>query len=291
MPEVRTIAEGLGFTEGPLWTADERLFVVSVSRGLVLDVELRSGRTHEVAETGGGPNGLAEDGQGGVWVAQNGGVVVPSRSTRSVVPGLQLLDHGAVCDVVTTGLRAPNDIVEGPDGRLWFTDPGPPGDTVHGRVCAFDPATGAVSVLLDEIDFPNGLAVGPGGDVLHVAETESGRVVRYDWDGAGLHRSGISAVLPQGGPDGLALDRDGRLYAAAPDADAVFVFEPDGRPLEPLRFHDRTFPTNLCFAGPDRDVLVITAGKGGRVLAVTGYARAPGLPVNPRRAGSASRGR
>ena len=291
MPEVGTIAENLGFTEGPLWTADERLLVVSVSRGLVVEVDLHTGRTREVAETGGGPNGLAEDGQGRVWVAQNGGVVVPSRSARRVTPGLQLLDHGAVRDVVTTGLRAPNDIVEGPDGRLWFTDPGPPGDTGHGRVCAFDPATGAVSVLLDGIDFPNGLALGPGGDVLHVAETETGRVVRYDWDGSGLHRSGVSAVLPQGGPDGLALDRDGRLYAAAPDADAVFVFEPDGRPLEPLRFGGRTFPTNLCFAGVDRDVLVITAGKGGRVLAVTGYARAPGLPVSPRRAGSAARGR
>jgi gluconolactonase len=291
MPEVRTITENLGFTEGPLWTADERLLVVSVSRGLVVEVDLHTGRTREVAETGGGPNGLAEDGQGRVWVAQNGGVVVPSRSARRVTPGLQLLDHGAVRDVVTTGLRAPNDIVEGPDGRLWFTDPGPPGDTGHGRVCAFDPATGAVSVLLDGIDFPNGLALGSEGDVLHVAETETGRVVRYDWDGAGLHRSGIEAVLPQGGPDGLALDRDGRLYAAAPHADAVFVFEPDGRPLEPLRFGDRTFPTNLCFAGVDRDVLVITAGKGGRVLAVTGYARAPGLPVTLRRAGSASRGR
>jgi gluconolactonase len=288
MPEVRTVAGGLGFTEGPLWTADERLLVVSVSRGLVVDVDLHTGRTCEVAETGGGPNGLAEDGRGRVWVAQNGGVVVPSRSTRSVAPGLQLLHEDTVHDVVTTGLRAPNDIVEGPDGRLWFTDPGPPGDTARGRVCAFDPVTGTVSVLLDGIDFPNGLAVGPRGDVLHVAETESGRVVRYDWDGAGLHRSGISAILPEGGPDGLALDRDGRLYAAAPDADAVFAFEPDGRPLEPLRFRGRTFPTNLCFAGVDRDVLVVTAGKGGRVLAVTGFAHAPGLPVT---AGSAARGR
>jgi gluconolactonase len=279
MAEIRTVAAGLGFTEGPVWTADGRLLVVSVSRGLVVQVNPRTGRTVDVVETGGGPNGLAEDADGRVWVAQNGGVVVRSRSARPVAPGLQLLCGSGVCDVVTTGLRAPNDIVEGPDGRLWFTDPGPPGDTAHGRVCAYDPAVGIVSVLLDGVDYPNGLAFGPGGDVLHVAETENARVVRYDWDGAALRWSGISAALPEGGPDGLALDVDGRLYVAAPTADAVFAVEPDGRLLEPLRFRGRTFPTNLCFAGPDRDVLVVTAGKGGRVLAVTGYVPAPGLPV------------
>jgi gluconolactonase len=286
MAEIRTVASGLGFTEGPVWTADGRLLVVSVSRGLVVQVDPRTGRTVAVVETGGGPNGLAEDVDGRVWVAQNGGVVVRSRSTRPVAPGLQRLDGSEVRDVVTTGLRAPNDIVEGPDGRLWFTDPGPPGDTAHGRVCAYGPVDGTVSVLLDGVDYPNGLAFGPGGDVLHVAETENGRVVRYDWDGTALRRSGISATLPEGGPDGVALDADGRLYVAAPAADAVFAFEPDGRPLEPLRFRGPTFPTNLCFAGPDRDVLVVTAGKGGRVLAVTGYARSPGLPLVARPAAS-----
>jgi sugar lactone lactonase YvrE len=169
-----------------------------------------------------------------------------------------------VHDVITTGQRAPNDIVEAPDGSLWFTDPGPPGDTGHGRVCSYDPDTGAVRVLLDGIDFPNGLAFGPGGDVLHLAETATGRVVRYRWDGVALHRDGLSAVLPEGGPDGLAVDVEGRLYAAAPDVDAVFAFDPDGRPLEPLRFPGRAFPTNLCFAGPQRDELVVTAAKGGR---------------------------
>jgi gluconolactonase len=277
MVEIRTLAAGIGFTEGPLWTRDGRLLVASVSRGLVVELDPASGRTLGAAETGGGPNGLAEDSAGWIWVAQNGGTVVPSRSQRPASPGLQRVDGTTVHDVITTGQRAPNDIVEAPDGSLWFTDPGPPGDTGHGRLCSYDPDTGAVLILLDGIDFPNGLAFGPSGDVLHLAETATGRVVRYRWDGVALHRDGLSAVLPEGGPDGLAVDVEGRLYAAAPDADAVFAFDPDGRPLEPLRFPGRAFPTNLCFAGPQHDELVVTAAKGGRVLRVRGWAPAPGI--------------
>ena len=54
------------------------------------------------------------------------------------------------------------------------------------------------------------------------------------------------------------------------------VLEPDGRERTSLRFDGPTFPTNLCFAGPAGDVLVVTAAKGGRVLALD-------LPTPPTR--------
>ena len=280
---IRTLAADIGFTEGPLWTADHRLLAVAMSRGLVLEIDLHGGVVGGT-EVGGGPNGLAEGPDGTVWVAQNGAALRPSRSTRPTPPGLQRIERGVVADVGVAGALAPNDLVVGPDGRIWFTDPGLPGATGHGRLCALEPGSGATSVVLDGIAFPNGLAFGPERDVLHLARTEEGRVTRHRWTGERLVPAGDAAVLPAGGPDGLALDADGRLHVAAPDADAIFVFEPDGRLAGEIHFPEPTFPTNLCFAGPDLDVLVVTAAKGGRVLLVERSGAAPGRPP---RAGAA----
>lgn len=279
----RTLAAGIGFTEGPLWTADERLLVVAMSRGLVVEIDLDGGVVG-ATEVGGGPNGLAEGPDGTVWVAQNGAALRPSRSTRPTSAGLQKIERGHVVDVRVTGAVAPNDLVAGPGGDIWFTDPGVPGATRDGVLCTLDPRSGKTSVVLGGVAFPNGLAFGPERDVLHLARTDEGRITRHRWTGTQLIPAGQDAVLPAGGPDGLALDADGRLYAAAPDADAVFVFEPDGRPAGEIRFPEPTFPTNLCFAGPDLEVLVVTAAKGGKVLLVERPGPAPGLPL---RAGAA----
>ncbi|MDD7939694.1 SMP-30/gluconolactonase/LRE family protein [Actinomycetospora lutea] len=272
----RLLAEGIGFTEGPLWTDDGRLLVVAMSRGLVVEIDLEGGVV-DGTEVGGGPNGLAEGPDGMVWVAQNGGTMRPSRSPRPAGPGLQRLGQGEVHDVPVPGALAPNDLVTGPDGRLWFTDPGLADDV--GRLCAHDPVDGTTSVLLDGLVFPNGLAFGPEGDVLHLADTAGGVVTRHRWTGERLVPDGPPAVLPAGGPDGLAVDADGRLHAAAPAADAVFVFAPDGRLEDEIDLGGPAFPTNLCFAGPGLDVLVVTAARGGRVLVVDRPAAAPQRPL------------
>ncbi|WP_433502675.1 SMP-30/gluconolactonase/LRE family protein [Pseudonocardia halophobica] len=280
---MRTLAAGIGFTEGPLWTTDGRLLVVAMSRGLVVEIDLDGGVLASI-EVGGGPNGLAQGHSGAIWVAQNGAALRPSRSARPTPAGLQRLDTDQVVDVPVPGALAPNDLATGPDGRIWFTDPGLPGNTGDGRLCAHDPVTGTTSVLLDGLAFPNGLAFGPEGDILYLAHTHDGVITQHRWTGDRLVPIGTPGVLAAGGPDGLALDADGRLYAAAPDAEAIFVFEPDGRPVGEIRFPEPTFPTNLCFAGPGLDVLVVTGAKGGRVLLVELPGRTRGLAL---RAGAA----
>ncbi|GAA1848939.1 SMP-30/gluconolactonase/LRE family protein [Pseudonocardia ailaonensis] len=268
MGDQRLLGARLGFTEGPLWTADGRLLVTSVSRGQVREIDLDGGGALDAIETGGGPNGLAEDAAGRIWVAQSGGRTMPTRSGVRVAPGLQRIEgrlgSTAVTEEPTSGLRAPNDLVAGPDGRIWFTDPGPH-DEGPGQVYAHDPGTGTTTLIADGIDYPNGLLF--VGDVLLVAETRTGAVLAVT-GGA----TEVFATLPGGG-DGMALAADGRILVAVPDRDLIAVLAPDGSALEPIRFAEPAFPTNLCFAGPDLDVLVVTAAKGGRVLALDGIGR------------------
>lgn len=271
MGSQRLLGADLGFTEGPLWTSDERLLVTSVSRGLVVEVDLDGAECVGVTETGGGPNGLAEDDLGRVWVAQNGGQSMPTRSTRRVAAGLQRVGNGTVDDVLTTGFRAPNDLTLGPDGRIWFTDPGSRAEGT-GQVYVHDPASGATDRVADGIEYPNGLAFDTAGALL-VAETRTGRILRYRMVGEGLEADGVFGTLPVGGADGLAFADDGRLLAATPRADRITVFGPDGSVMAPILFDGPTFPTNLCFAGPSLAVLVVTAAKGGRVLALDDVGR------------------
>jgi gluconolactonase len=270
MSAPRELAAGIGFTEGPLWTADGRLLVTSLSRGLVYEVGLDGG-AEVLVETGGGPNGLAQDASGTVWVAQNGGATTKSKSERPVRAGLQTLGDGAVADVLGEGCDAPNDLVLGPDGRIWFTDPPSPFDDSPGRVCAYEPASGALTVLLEGLEYPNGLAFGPDGR-FYVAETRRTRVLRYAYEDGTLGAPEEFAALREGRPDGIAFDTEGNLYVAATSADAVLVYDPDGAELEPIAFGGPSMPTNVAFAGPALDVLVVTLGKGGRVYAVDGVA-------------------
>jgi gluconolactonase len=166
------------------------------------------------------------------------------------------------------GLDAPNDLCIGPDGRVWFTDPaGPPFvvDGLPGRVLALDRMTGAFETLRAGLQFPNGLAVGPAGDRLFVAETNAHRVVVMDWDGGELGAPVPFAGLPAGSPDGMAFDADGYLHVAAPDADRIWVFAPDGTVDEEIDLGP-SFPTNCAFAGADLRGLAVAAVKGGRVI-------------------------
>jgi gluconolactonase len=275
---MRVLAAKIGFTEGPVWTSAGELLVTSMSRGLVYRVDLDGAEPSIHAETGGGPNGLAEGADGVVYVAQNGNATMVSRSPRPVEPGVQAIAAGVVDDLVTEGCAAPNDCVVGPDGLLWFTDPPrSPGDAGGRRVCTLDPASGAVEAPIEGIAFPNGLAFGSDADELYVADTEADRILRYRRAGDRMIGAEVFAELPGAGPDGIAFDVDGNLLVAAFDADEVVVLNAKGRRAAALGLPEGSRPTNLCVAGEGLKTLVVTLASGGRVVALgDGFAgRAP----------------
>ena len=158
--------------------------------------------------------------------------------------------------------------------------------------------------MLHRIDegmwFPNGVVVTEDGTLL-VAETFRRVIWAYDLLGDGRAdgkrlfadlpdvpdaprlpaeeqaRLGVDHVC---GPDGLALDTDGNLYVAHFASGAVHVLDRQGRPLDRLTVPGRC-PTNVCFAGPDHDRLVVTLDDTGEVVMLEAGATGRRLPFCP----------
>ena len=136
MTEVTVVATGLRFPEGPIALSDGSVLVVEIARGTVSRV-LPDGVVGVVAETGGGPNGMALGPDGRCYVCNNGGFEWHERGGRPV-PGLEGpeyrggwieavdLDTGEVEVLYRESdrgpLRGPNDIVFDAHGGFWFTD-------------------------------------------------------------------------------------------------------------------------------------------------------------------------
>jgi gluconolactonase len=169
-------------------------------------------------------------------------------------------------------LNSPNDITCHPlDGSLWFSDPsfGIAGDfegqkaeqeLPHG-VYRIDAATGELTLQLDDLQGPNGLAFSPDGKVLYVIESRARphRLIwAYDVEGASLgHKRLLVDPGCPGAFDGMAVDVQGNLWcgfgsdgspAADPAAlDGVRVYSAAGKPLAHIHLPERC--ANLCFGG------------------------------------------
>ncbi|MDP3767034.1 MAG: SMP-30/gluconolactonase/LRE family protein [Dehalococcoidia bacterium] len=277
----RVVAKELGFTEGPVWTRDGRLLVTSISHGVVY--EAGSGKPRVVAETKGGPNGMAEGGDRALYVTQNGGVYgLGERTPEQAAPGIQRI-IGSEVTYLTQGLDAPNDCCLGPDGRLYFTDPRGPANADNrapGRVYVME-IGGEPQLLAEGPAFTNGIAFGPDASELYVAETFRQRVLLYEVRGGGssLGEPREFCRTDPGFPDGMCFDEQGRLYVAATMAHEVHVFDGEGQRIEQLPCGDESMPTNCCFGGPAGRTLFVTDARGERVLAFE--REAAGLPLFP----------
>jgi gluconolactonase len=181
-------------------------------------------------------------------------------------------DGSAVAPVVETWqgrrLNSPNDIVAHPRGTLYFTDP-PYGlprpedrEIPFQGVYALETSGDLRLVTSEDFEKPNGLAFSPDGRTLYVCDTAKYHVRAFAVadDGSVAPDSGrVFATMDPGqpgGPDGMKVDRDGRVYIAV--ALGVWVYEPDGRLLGILSLPKR--PANLAWWGPDGRALAITAG-------------------------------
>jgi gluconolactonase len=301
--EIRTLAEGLEFPEGPVALGDGSVVVVEIAAGRLTRV-MPGGAKTVAALPGGGPNGAAIGPDGKCYVCNNGGFewVVEGRHRR---PFLQARDYaggriervdlatGAVeCLYRGAGevsLKGPNDLVFDRHGGFYFSD--------LGKVRAREMDRGAVyyakadGSAITEVAFPmvtpNGVGLSPDGTTLYVAETEAARLWAFDIVEPGVVRKepwpsphGGRLVAGVGGYqrfDSLALDAEGRICVATLINGGITVISPDGRHVEHHPMPD-PMTTNICFGGSDMRTAFITLSWTGRLVAVDWPV--PGLRLN-----------
>jgi gluconolactonase len=164
-------------------------------------------------------------------------------------------------------LNSPNDVIVGPDGALYFTDPtldlvaGEKQEIPFQGVYRLD-ATGTVRLLTKDLTQPNGLAFSPDGRKFYVDDSKQRNIRVYDFlsDGSlGNGRVFASEAGPAKGgvPDGMKVDRDGNLFVTGPEG--IWVWDADGHHLGTIVMPEQ--PANLAWGDPDYGTLYITATK------------------------------
>lgn len=257
---LETLADGFQFTEGPLWCPDGSLLIQDIKAERTY--RIRPGRPPELLrEKTGAANGQT--------FTADGRIIFCEQNGRRV--SVMNLDASGVETVAETwsGLRlnSPNDVVCRSDGLAYFTDPpygvAPVDRQLHFQgVYALDTSAEGPRVVARDFEKPNGLAFAPDERSLYVCDTARYLVRELEVEPSGdlAARSGrvVAHFDPSypGGPDGIKVDRDGRLYVAV--AEGIWVLEPSGRLLGVLGLPKR--PSNLAWCGPDGSTLVATAG-------------------------------
>ncbi|AKJ14920.1 strictosidine synthase [Streptomyces incarnatus] len=183
--------------------------LTGVADGRILRVhgpgDPRTARVEVVAETGGRPLGLEPLPDGGLLACD------AERGLLRVGPGGAV--HVLADSVAGERLRFCSNVVALPDGTVYFTVSSRRyplqqwiGDIVEhtgtGRLLRLAPEGGEPEVLLEGLQFANGLAVSGDGSFLVVAETGACRLTRYHLTGPRAGHSDLFAALP-GMPDNL----------------------------------------------------------------------------------------
>ena len=190
--------------------------VVAGVDGRVVRLDPATGRHTVLADTGGRPLGLSVRADGAVLVCDH------DRGLLRIDP------DGRVEVLVDTvdgePLTFASNVVEGPDGTIWFTTSTSRwhlddhlGDifehSATGRLLRRDP-DGTVHTVRRGLKFANGLVLAPDGSHLLIAETAGYRVIRHWLTGERAGRDEVLAGNLPGFPDNMSLGSDGLLWVA-----------------------------------------------------------------------------
>jgi gluconolactonase len=269
LSSVERLWTGSRWGEGPVWLGEMRCLLWSdIPNNRVLRWEEETGQVSIFRKPSNNANGHTRDRQGRIIACEHGG--------RRVI---RYEYDGAITVIADSyqgkRLNSPNDVVVKSDGSIWFTDP-PFGiggfyegekhtpELPHTNVYRVDGQTGAITLVADDVDHPNGLAFSPDESILYVVESRSEprNILAYDVAGATLSKRRVHIRGEAGEtPDGFRVDVDGNLWCGwgmgGPGMDGVKVFNAAGAPIGFIDLPERC--ANVCFGGRYRNRLFMTA--------------------------------
>ncbi|MGC2400386.1 MAG: SMP-30/gluconolactonase/LRE family protein [Acidobacteriaceae bacterium] len=248
---------GFGFTEGPVWDPAGYLWVSDETLNKIFKLDTRTGQKQEVISLG-DPDGNTYDRQHRLLDCAS--------VLRAVI---RLSPDGKTYETVADhyqGMRlnSPNDVVPGPDGAIYFTDPTSDLPKDQKQEIPFKGVyriapDGQVQLLTKDLDEPNGLAFSPDGKKFYVDDSTRKNIRVYDFHNGQLSNGRIFGEEPggphDGVPDGMKVDRQGNLYVVGPLG--IWVWDPAGHHLGTIVVPEQ--PANLAWGDAGYSTLYITA--------------------------------
>jgi gluconolactonase len=254
--KLQTVAAGFGFTEGPVWDKAGFLYVSDEEINKIFRV-YPDGHKEELIALG-DPDGSTYDRQ------------LRLLDCASVLRAIIRISGDGKYTVLAdhfegNKFNSPNDVVIGPDGAIYFTDPtldlpqGEKQEIPFQGVYRLD-EKGEVRLLTKELTQPNGLAFSPDGKRFYVDDSKQRNIRVYDFSSSDELKNGrIFGEEPggkgEGVPDGMKVDRAGNLLVTGPQG--IWVWDKQGRHIGTIVLP--TQPANLTWGDKDYRTLYITA--------------------------------
>lgn len=279
--EIKIIAEGFHWTEGPLWIESEKSLLFSdIPSNSVYKMNLAGDTSLYLYPAGytasaykdqePGSNGLLISPEGKLVLLQHGDRRIAYMNNSFAKPGPDYIT--IVDNYKGNKLNSPNDGVYDSEGNLYFSDPPyglPGGDNDPAKELSFQGVFCQLKsgelVLLDSLSRPNGLALSPGESKLIVAVSDEKHAVWYSYDIAEAGRVQNKKLFfdvthligkegQKGLPDGMKMHPGEYLFATGPGG--VWVFNKAAKPI--ARIHTGHATSNCAFTS-DYKTLFLTA--------------------------------
>jgi gluconolactonase len=267
----------VGPTEGPLWWKEGGYLLFSdINASKRMKYTPGQGITVFQEKTN-GANGLTRDLQGRLIACEH--------ETRRVTR--QELD-GSLTVIANSyqgrRLNRPNDVIVKSDGSIYFTDPWSnplpreQWDLSFNGVYRLTPDLGTLTLFLDDMVFPNGLAFSPDESVLYVDDLARGHIRAFDVAANGTIARATDRVFADlrgpdpGVPDGMKVDTAGNVYCGG--SGGIYIMDPKGKKLGRI-VHGENATTNIGFGGDDWKTLFFTT----RNTVDSVNLKVPGIPV------------
>ena len=206
--EVKQLATGMKFTEGPVWLPEKGLVVFSdIPNSMLMQWSEKDGlKPYRKSENA---NGNILDNQGRLLTCQHSGRNVVAEGKDGKITVLVESHEGKK-------FNSPNDLAQHKDGSIWFTDPsyglrGKPGDYDGKWVFRMDGKSGKTSVTYKGFDMPNGIAFSPDYQTVYIADTGKVGIIRaFAVKGAGIDPKYLFEIPIR--CDGMCIDTEGNIY-------------------------------------------------------------------------------
>jgi gluconolactonase len=254
--KLETTGSGFGFTEGPMWDPAGFLYVSDETINKIYKL-YPDGRKEEVIALG-DPDGNTFD--------RDHRLIDCASVLRAIIEVTPDGKYKILADRYEgKKLNSPNDVIIGPDGAIYFTDPTL--DLVAGQkqeipfqgVYRLD-NNGELRLLTKDLTQPNGLAFSPDGKRFYVDDSEKRNIRVYDVGSDGSLSNGRIFGEEPGGkgdgvPDGIKVDKDGNVFVTGPSG--IWVWNANGHHLGTIVLPEQ--PANLTWGDKDYRTLYITA--------------------------------